>query len=230
MAKSYPYKGRFRIKYPFGVPDSGYASGYHCGIDLIGLEDTNIYAINDGKIVYISTNDSYGNHVVQSLPDGRFAYYSHLSDISVVVGEQVRGGASRIGVQGSTGKSTGSHLDLRISKFYYHTDSLANFASPAEYLGFPNEDEYVVEGGISMATTNDPDIYLVVRVRVSKADALIPQIISMGYACKKLNITGSQEGIDPDIYLTVRARTSKADALIKKIISMGYACEKLDLA
>lgn len=32
----------------------------------------------------------------------------------------------------------------------------------------------------------DPDIYLSVRVRASKADALVKQIIAMGYACKAL--------------------------------------------
>ena len=34
----------------------------------------------------------------------------------------------------------------------------------------------------------DPDVYLSVRVRTSKADALVQQIINLGYACKRLDL------------------------------------------
>lgn len=40
----------------------------------------------------------------------------------------------------------------------------------------------------TQTTNEDPDVYLTVRVRTSKADALIQQIIQMGYACKKLDL------------------------------------------
>ncbi|MGE4274393.1 MAG: glycoside hydrolase family 25 protein [Desulfitobacterium sp.] len=35
---------------------------------------------------------------------------------------------------------------------------------------------------------NDPDVYLSVRVRTSKADNLVKEIIKMGFACKKLDL------------------------------------------
>jgi len=41
---------------------------------------------------------------------------------------------------------------------------------------------------VTPVATSDPDIYLSVRVRQSKSDALVKQIISMGYATKKLEL------------------------------------------
>lgn len=40
----------------------------------------------------------------------------------------------------------------------------------------------------SVTISNDSDVYLSVRVRTSKADDLVNQIIGMGYACKKLDL------------------------------------------
>ncbi|WP_282433235.1 M23 family metallopeptidase [Dehalobacter restrictus] len=145
QTKSYLYKGRFQVKYPFRVKDNSYASGYHCGVDLVGLDgDKDIYAVNDGKIVLITTNDDYGNHVVQTLPDGRFFYYSHLSKMLVKVGDKVIGGETQIGIEGSSGRATGSHLDARISKYSYHTNNVNDFSSVPEYLGFANTDELII--------------------------------------------------------------------------------------
>lgn len=47
------------------------------------------------------------------------------------------------------------------------------------------------EGGVKVAEVKeveDPDVYLSVRVRTSKADALSAQLIEMGYATKKLDL------------------------------------------
>ena len=44
----------------------------------------------------------------------------------------------------------------------------------------------IVVPPVTPVATSDPDIYLSVRVRQSKSDALVKQIISMGYACKVL--------------------------------------------
>lgn len=44
------------------------------------------------------------------------------------------------------------------------------------------------ESAVIGEVINDPDVYLSVRVRTSKADALIAQLIEMGYATKKLEL------------------------------------------
>ena len=46
----------------------------------------------------------------------------------------------------------------------------------------------IVAPPVPPVATPDPDIYLSVRVRQSKSDALVKQIISMGYATKKLEL------------------------------------------
>ena len=144
--KSSPFNGPFLIKYPFMVEDPGYSCGYHCGIDLKPLgRDWTILPINDGPIVLITTNDAYGNHVVQRLPEGYFAFYSHLASMSVKVGDKLISGKGKIGVMGSSGHSTGPHLDLRICKTMHHSNNPADYISPAEYLGFANTDELVVD-------------------------------------------------------------------------------------
>lgn len=143
--KSYPYKGRFKIKYPFGVRDDGYASGYHCGVDLTGLDDLTIVPINNGPVVAITSDDAYGNRVVQKLPDGKYAYYNHLGKVLVKVGDNLQSGITPIGAEGATGNVTGPHLDIRISKYPYHTNNLVDFYSVPDYLGFPNKDELIID-------------------------------------------------------------------------------------
>lgn len=46
----------------------------------------------------------------------------------------------------------------------------------------------VIEEVVTVEEDQDKDVYLSVRVRMSKADALIAQLIEMGYATKKLEL------------------------------------------
>ncbi|CDX01314.1 N-acetylmuramoyl-L-alanine amidase [Desulfitobacterium hafniense] len=55
------------------------------------------------------------------------------------------------------------------------------------FLGLPWSDPYAVPAE-EKKPADDPDVYLSVRVRTSKADAVVEQIIKMGYACKKLDL------------------------------------------
>lgn len=70
---------------------------------------------------------------------------------------------------------------------------------------------------------DDPDVYLLVKARVSKAPGLLDQVKAMGFACKPVDP-------DPDVQITIRVRTSKADGLAKQVREMGFACKRLDLA
>ncbi|CDV96341.1 N-acetylmuramoyl-L-alanine amidase [Desulfitobacterium hafniense] len=55
------------------------------------------------------------------------------------------------------------------------------------FLGLPWSDPYAVPAE-TPKPADDPDVYLSVRVRTSKADAVVEQIIKMGYACKRLDL------------------------------------------
>jgi hypothetical protein len=143
--KSNPFKDKFIITQTFMNPNKRYACGYHCGVDLVSQGSKNIYAINDGVIANITTNDAYGNSVVQKLPDGHYVRYSHMSKILVNIGAKVIGGVTCIGIEGSTGTSTGDHLDIRITTLPYHSNNVKDYLSIPDYLGFANKVNFVVE-------------------------------------------------------------------------------------
>lgn len=147
---AYPYKGRFVISQTFLNKNTYYSSGYHLGIDLVGLDDKRIYSVSSGYVYDITTTGAFGNSVVVKMTNGLYCRYSHLSQINVKKGEYVREGAYQIGVQGRSGSvysnngGDPSHLDLRISKYSHHTDNTNDYINPAEYLGFPNQLNYIV--------------------------------------------------------------------------------------
>ena len=98
----------------------------HYGIDLDGETGDPIYASDNGVVVYAGWNDyGYGNMVVIDHGGGWQSLYGHLSQIGVECGANVYQGQV-IGLMGSTGKSTGSHLhfelmsgDTKVNPFSY---------------------------------------------------------------------------------------------------------------
>ena len=104
---------------PFGVPDSGYAAGYHTGTDFAVDEGTPVRAVAAGTVVSAGWQSSYGNTVVLALPGGTYALYAHLSSIGVSEGDPVTAG-EQVALSGSTGNSTGPHLhfEIRTSNVY----------------------------------------------------------------------------------------------------------------
>ena len=64
-----------------------------------------------------------GGTVIINHGHGLSTVYSHLSAISTELGEMVKQGA-KIGKVGSTGRSTGPHLDWRINWFQERLDPM----------------------------------------------------------------------------------------------------------
>lgn len=89
----------------------------HTGIDLTSRSGTAILASASGRVVSISRGwgGGYGNHIVISHGDGFTTLYGHLSAFMVTSGQWVNQG-QQIGVMGSTGWSTGTHLHFEIRK------------------------------------------------------------------------------------------------------------------
>lgn len=146
---AYPYKGRFQVSQTFLNRNTHYTSGYHLGIDLVGLDnEKRIYPIRSGIVYSITSNDAFGNSVVVKMDNGLYCRYSHLSKISVNKNQRVSEGLTQIGIEGDTGSVYGygdlRHLDLRISKYPYHTNNTRDYINPAEFLGFPNILYYTV--------------------------------------------------------------------------------------
>ncbi len=64
---------------------------------------------------YASGYSGYGQVVVLDLPGNLSALYAHLSDVHVRVGERVQKG-ELLGLAGSTGNSSGTHLHFEIRR------------------------------------------------------------------------------------------------------------------
>lgn len=85
----------------------------HPALDLVSDGDKRLVAIGDGKIGNAAWDNGWGNYIRLDLDTGEFAYYAHQSKFVASRGQRVRKGEI-IGLEGATGRSTGSHLHLQI--------------------------------------------------------------------------------------------------------------------
>jgi len=89
----------------------------HYGVDYAAPTGTPVRTIGDGRIIFKGWNGGYGNQVIIQHGSQFRTYYGHLSRFTkgIKKGRYVRQG-DIIGYVGSTGLSTGPHLDFRIKK------------------------------------------------------------------------------------------------------------------
>ena len=103
--------------YWFEPPYAGYPH-FHTGIDLVAPFGRPVFAADDGIVALVGSSSSgYGNYVVIAHAGGFDTLYGHLSTALVKVGQSVTQGTV-VGLEGSTGNSTGPHLhfELRVSQ------------------------------------------------------------------------------------------------------------------
>jgi len=103
----------------------------HMGTDYGAPVGTPVQTIGSGKVVFAGRKGGEGNMVQIAHPNGYETMYLHLSRMFVRSGERVEIGKT-IGLVGSTGLSTGPHLDFRILQ----KGQYKNF----EKLGLPPSD------------------------------------------------------------------------------------------
>lgn len=83
-------------------------------------------ASDNGTIVEAGWKGGYGNAVVIDHGNGTRTLYGHLSSINVKKGQVVEKG-QKIGVMGSTGNSTGTHLHFEIHVNGSHINPMDKF-------------------------------------------------------------------------------------------------------
>lgn len=86
---------------------------FHKGLDIAARKGSPIVAPADGYVSDAGKNYSFGNYVTVSHGYGYKTRYGHLSKILVKKGQTVKRG-EKIGLVGSTGRSTGSHLHYEV--------------------------------------------------------------------------------------------------------------------
>ncbi len=89
----------------------------HYGVDYAAPPGTPIWAVAEGTVTSCGWNGGFGNQVILRHANGYTTYYGHLSGFGPGIRKGVRVSQKQIiGYVGSTGLSTGPHLDYRLSK------------------------------------------------------------------------------------------------------------------
>ena len=97
----------------------------HYGIDIAAKKGTLIKSSGSG-IVTMAEDDLYytGGTIIMDHGHGISTIYSHLENVMVSVGDKINQG-DIIGTVGSTGRSTGPHLDFRLNWFQTRLDPMS---------------------------------------------------------------------------------------------------------
>jgi len=90
-------------------------SWYHKAVDIANKDRPGIVAAQSGTVVTSGWGGGYGNYIVIDHGNGYKTLYAHMANgsISIVLGQKVNKG-QKLGVMGSTGRSTGVHLHFEI--------------------------------------------------------------------------------------------------------------------
>lgn len=127
-----------KVTSPYGIERTiNGVKSIHKGIDLISNSgDREVKSIGDG-VIRGNFNDpnGFGNYVSIEHLDGKRVIYAHLESFKKKAGDVVKAG-DVIGIEGSTGRSTGIHLHLEVRETPYLKHNRLNIA---DYLGIKND-------------------------------------------------------------------------------------------
>lgn len=105
---------------------------FHYGTDVDVITGDTLKSCFDGVVRYADySSGGYGNLVVVRHYNGLETYYAHLDKLLVKTNQEVNAG-DIIGLGGSTGRSTGSHLHFEMRFF-------GNALNPEKVIDFANK-------------------------------------------------------------------------------------------
>jgi murein DD-endopeptidase MepM/ murein hydrolase activator NlpD len=120
-----PYNGAITSKFgarenPFGTEETE----THKGIDIRGPMGGQVKATAMGTVEFAGQKNGFGNCIIVKHGNGFKTLYGHLSKILVAKGQQINIG-EKIGLIGSTGRSTGPHLHYEIVHYGAKVDPVS---------------------------------------------------------------------------------------------------------
>lgn len=167
-----PYMGDFRVT-------QRYTLGTHNGLDLVGITSKEIHATVTGKVKYAGwenpENHSQGFGLYVCIEaDSMFYYFGHMSEVKVKTGDYVNI-TDVIGIEGSTGYSTGSHCHYEIRYGFYKGAAVKNVSEESQ---IPNacgvyNDGYVWSGPKQPTTQLEYDLSVVKSIEFKNGKLII---------------------------------------------------------
>lgn len=107
-------KGSSNFIWPTSGGITQYPVWYHMALDIANAAAPPILASDTGTVTFAGcTQYGYGCNIIVDHGNGYLTLYAHLSSIGVSPGQAVTQG-QQIGVMGSTGRSTGTHLHFEV--------------------------------------------------------------------------------------------------------------------
>ncbi|MFO1472498.1 MAG: M23 family metallopeptidase [Turneriella sp.] len=85
----------------------------HGGIDVAAARGSIVVGATEGTVMIVGDQGAYGHCVFVENHDGTVAWYAHLTESYVKVGDKIARGQI-VGSSGNTGRSTGPHLHFEM--------------------------------------------------------------------------------------------------------------------
>jgi len=130
----------------------------HLGVDYAAPVGTPVVSVADGRVTYAGWKGGYGNFVEIKHTGGCSTAYGHLSRYGKGIRKGVRVTQGQvIGYVGSTGLSTGPHLDYRVRMQGRYVDPLRMDVPPAPPVGDDRVPEFRMRATwLQMALAQSP--------------------------------------------------------------------------
>lgn len=119
-------------------------SYYHKGLDISTGGNDPLYSMFNGRVILKSFDaDGFGNYIIiKDDATGVASLYGHMKSVSVNQGDNVTIG-QQVGIEGTTGHSTGNHCHLELQDLSSGRDWIfggqkSDYMNPAEFMGIPN--------------------------------------------------------------------------------------------
>ena len=120
---------RISSKFGYRVHPVTKRKSFHKGVDIAAKRGTKVLASRSGKVELVTRHRNLGKYIKIRHKDGSYALYGHLSKRIAKQGQRVKAGQV-IGKVGSTGRSTGPHLDFSIRIKEKAVDPLKRLSVP----------------------------------------------------------------------------------------------------
>ena len=130
----WPVEGQITGSFGERIDPFNGEGAFHSGVDISAGFGSPVMAPADGVVTFADFMGGYGRAVMVDHGHGISTRYGHMAEVTVQAGDTVKAG-EQVGLAGSTGRSTGTHLHYEVRE-----------------NGHPVDPMYFVNAGIRLAS------------------------------------------------------------------------------